>query len=342
MESNTTFSVIKNEWEMFMRMKIATVAIGTLLVAGLPQAYAAETLNFTMGGISGSVYALGVQVSEQLRKQGGYTVNVKAGGAQGNVLLVDRNRAQVGHTSSGLAAAALAGIEPYKEKAGNVLGIAKVMDSTFQIVVLQKAPIDSLQELKEKKYPLKIAVGPRGRENELLTRRILEANGITYDDITGWGGRVEFVEIGDAGSLIRDGHLEAVTMLSGIPYPPISEINASRPIKILSLNDETIATLGEKYGYTPASVAAGAYKDVNQEARTVAGGVILMVNKDISDETVFRMTEIMCSDEGRENIGNLSGSIKEYLRSAKDCATGVGIPLHPGAEAWYKKQGVLP
>lgn len=319
-----------------MQRKLSALC-ATLLLASIcaTSTFAAETLNFTMGAVSGSVYALGVQLGEQLRKNGDYIVNVKAGGAQGNVLLVDRNRAQVGHTSTGLASSAFNGIEPYTEKAENIRGIAKVMDSTFQFIVLDKTPITSIEEIKAKKYPLKIAVGPRGRENELLTRRIFEAAGITYDDITSWGGRVEFVEMGDAASLIRDGHLESVTILSGIPYGPVAEINASRPIRILTLSDATIASLGEKYGYTPATVPANTYKDVAGAAKTVAGGVIIFVHKDVSDAVAAGLTEAICSDEGRKNIGNLSGSIRDYLKFARDGMIGVGIPLHPAAKKWY-------
>ena len=321
-----------------MKRKLPGLCLSFLLVCVCATAArAAETLNFTMGAVSGSVYALGVQLGEQLRKNGDYIVNVKAGGAQGNVLLVDRNRAQVGHTSTGLAASAFKGEEPYTEKAENIRGIAKVMDSTFQFVVLDKTPVASIEEIKTKKYPLKIAVGPRGRENELLTRRIFASAGITYEDITAWGGRVEYVEMGDAASLIRDGHLEAVTILSGIPYGPVAEINATRPIRILSLDDAVVESLGDKYGYTPATVPGGTYKDVSGSAKTVAGGVIIFVHKDVSDEVAAGLTQAICSDEGRKNIGNLSGSIRDYLKTARDGSIGVGIPLHPAAKKWYEE-----
>lgn len=317
-------------------MKLTTLA--TFLVASAAQA---GTLNFTMGSTSGSTYAIGVHVGEAMKKEGDYNINVKSGGALGNVILIGRGRADFGHSSSGLAFAAENGTEPFKEPIPNIRGLAKVMESTFQMMMLANMPVNSLAEVKEKKYPLKIAVGSRGQELELLSRRILEVNGITYDDIESWGGRVEFVDINDASSLIRDGHLEAVTMLSGLPFGPIVEINSAREMKFVSLSGETVSNLVAAYGYTPAVVPGGTYDGIDTPAKTVAGGVVLLTNDAVSDVDAYRMTKALCSDEGRENLASLSNSIKTYLVSAEACAAGVGVPLHPGAEKYFREIGAL-
>ncbi|WP_319518505.1 TAXI family TRAP transporter solute-binding subunit [uncultured Martelella sp.] len=320
-----------------IKITAATVlTIGTLAASTLSAA-ATETLNFTMGSISGSMYAIGVQVGEELKKEDDINVNVKSGGAVGNVILVSRDKAQFGHSSSGMAFAARQGMEPFDEPMDNVYGLAKVMESTFQLVLLESVPVNSLAELKEEQYPLRLAVGPKGRELELLSRRVLEANGITYDDIRDWGGRVEFVSISDANSLIRDGHLDGVTMLSGLPYAAIVEINAAREMKLLSLSDETIDVLGDKYGYIASKIPAGTYEGIDTPTSTVAGGVILLTNDAVSEETAYEMTKALCSDAARKRLASLSNSIKTYLVSAKACASGVGIPLHPGAEKFFRE-----
>jgi len=318
----------------------ALLAIGHLAVA-IPAVATAQSLNFTMGSSSASMYAIGVQVAEELRKARNLNVNVKSGGALGNVILIDRNKAQFGHSSSGLAFAASQGMEPFKKKLDNIRGLAKIMESSFQLLLLNNVPINSLAELKEKRYPIRLAVGAKGQELELLSRRILEANGITYDDVKSWGGRVEFVDIGDANSLIRDGHLDGVTMLSGLPNASIIEINAAREMKLVSLSDQTISTLVDKFGYVPAVIAGGIYKGIDNDTRTVAGGVVLLTNSTMSDELAYELTKAICSDQARARLATMSGSIKIYLTSEKACATGVGIALHTGAEKYFRETGAI-
>lgn len=315
------------------------LAAAALLIGS--NASANETLDFSMGSISGSTYAIGVQVAETVRANGDYNINVKTGGALGNLIMIGRDQAQFGHSSSGLALAAYNGQEPYEQRMENLRGIAKVMESSFQFLTLENVPIDSLAELREKQYPLKIAVGPRGRENELLSRRVLEANGISYDDIRDWGGRVEFISISDANSLIRDGHLEAVTILSGLPYAPVVEINSARQLQMLPLSDETVTTMQEQYGYTATEIKASTYEGIDSPVPSVAGGVVLVTNSNVSAETAYQLTQAVCSDQGRDRLATLSGSISSYLASIEACASGIGIPLHEGAERYFSEAGIV-
>ena len=318
-----------------------TLITVSLLGIGTCSAARGETLNFTMGSTSGSMYAIGVQVGEAMKKEGDFNVNVKSGGALGNLILIGRKKADFGHSSSGLAFAAKQGVEPFKQPIDTLRGLAKVMESSFQLLLLENVPVNSLAEVKQRKYPLKIAVGPKGRELELLSRRILAANGITYEDIRSWGGRVEFVAIGDASALIRDGHLDGVTMLSGLPYAPIVEINAARRMKLLPLGDKTISILHDKYGYIASEIPAGTYEGIDTPVKTVAGGVILLTNDALSEDNAYLLTKALCSDRARTRLAALSNSIRTYLTSAQACASGVGIPLHRGAEKYFREIGVI-
>jgi len=319
---------------------LAIAAAAALAIPSLTQA--ADNVVITMGSISGSTYAMGVQVSETLRaKFDSISVDVKSGGALGNILLVDKGRATFGHTSSGLAFSAIQGMEPFKKKAENIRGMVKFMDSLFQFAVLKDTPIISLAEVKEKKYPLKLAVGPKGRENELLSRRVLAEYGLDYDMIRDWGGRIEFVNIGDASSLIRDGHIEAVTMLSGIPYGPITEINSARQLRFLDLSDTVRKNLSEKYGYMAAKIQPDSYSGLDKAVQTVGGGVILVANKDADPEIIYQATKWINSPKGIASLGSLSASIGKYLTGPEAGHAGLPIPLHEGAARFYKEAGII-
>lgn len=130
-------------------------------------------------------------------------------------------------------------------------------------------------------------------------------------------------------------------MLSGLPNASIIEINAAREMKLMSLSDQTISTLVDKFGYVPAVIAGGTYKGIDNETRTVAGGVVLLTNSAVSDDLAYELTKAICSDQARARLATMSGSIKLYLTSAKACATGVGIALHAGAEKYFRETGAI-
>ena len=46
-----------------------------------------------------------------------------------------------------------------------------------------------------------------------LFRKVLAYYGASYDDIAAWGGKVEYLNIGDASTLFTDGQLNAVSLM---------------------------------------------------------------------------------------------------------------------------------
>ncbi|WP_079474044.1 TAXI family TRAP transporter solute-binding subunit [Marinococcus halophilus] len=298
-------------------------------------------VNLTMGAQSGSMYPIGASIGEFISGEfEGAKTSVKAGGALSNLELVESNEAQMGHSSSGLSYAATEGIEPFDNELSNITSVAKVFESVFQIAVLEDADIDSLEEVKKEKYPLELSVGPQGTENELLTRRVLEEYGITYEDIEEWGGRIEHVDMSDASSLMRDGHIDAVTSLAGFPSAPIEEMNSSRELKFFDLSEKVISNLEDKYGYQGMELPAESYKNQEEAEATVGGGVVIIANKDMPEEAVYEVTKWMNSEEGMNTLGNINDGVKEFLSDPEKASEGLGAPLHPGAERFYEEEGV--
>lgn len=300
-----------------------------------------QSITLTMGAQSGSMYPIGAAISEFVsEKFDGTKTSVKAGAALANLELVGSNEAQLGHSSSGLSYAAVEGIEPFDRKLSDITSIAKVFESVYQIAFLDGSEIETLEEVKEQKYPLKISVGTRGSENELLTRRVLEEYGMTYEDIEEWGGRVEYVSMGDASSLMRDGHIEAITSLAGFPSASFEEIMSSRDLKFLNLSEEVIESLIDKYGYQALDLPANTYKGQNETVKSVGGGVVIIANKELSEDIVYEITKWMNSEDGINTLGNISAGVKEFLSDPQKASEGLGSPLHPGAQRYYDEVGV--
>ena len=139
-----------------------------------------------------------------------------------------------------------------------IYGVASVMESVLHVAVPADAPINSFKDIVDQKYPIKVSVGAQGSGIESLFRKVLAYYGASYNDIAAWGGKVEYLNIGDASTLFTDGQLNAVSVLAGMPYSTISEIAASKDIKLLTLEQEAVDALSSQ-GYLAKTIPAGTY-----------------------------------------------------------------------------------
>lgn len=84
-------------------------------------------------------------------------------------------------------------------------------------------------------------------------------------------------------------------------------------------------------------IPANTYDGQPEAVPTVAIINILVTREDVPDEVAYQMTRLMFENLNR--LGNSHSAAKDIkLESA---AKNLPIPLHPGAERYYKEKGVL-
>src|SRR5690606_14935494 len=107
-------------------------------------------------------------------------------------------------------------------KQERIMGMACVYPETIQIVAHGQSGINSIEDMVGKR----IAVGDVGSGTEANARQILEAHGITYDDIT-----VDYLSFAEAADNLRDGHIDAAFITAGFPTSAITEISLTSNVK---------------------------------------------------------------------------------------------------------------
>lgn len=335
-----------------MKVKVALLLlVAALLVSGCqakpsgqagPQKPAEETysMRMMMGPMGGTLYPLGATIADILFENfPNVRANVTPGGAISNVVAIEKNNAQMGHTTTETAACAINGVEPFEEKHENVRGLMKVMSQPIQFVVAADCPITSFKEIKEKQYPLKLAVNPPGNASELLARVILEYYGITYDDIKAWGGSVDHVSHADMTSLYKDRHVEAMMLYTALPSPVFVECALTRPLRLLPVDEDCLAFLQKNYGLEPFTATKDTYKGMTEDTQIVTGGLMLAINKDVPEDLVYNMLKVIFEPENLKRIKATHKGYEDYLTPPERAAQGMSIPWHPGAEKYYKEVG---
>jgi len=287
---------------------------------------------YPVGALMGEIFSKNI---ENVR------TNVSPGGSITNIVACDTNKAQLGHTTSEMALFARQGKEPFKKAHKDFSGLFTFMSMGMQFVIANDAPVQSLAEIKAKKYPLKLAVNPRGNVSELITREMLAQHGITYDTLKEWGGKVNFASHSDMASLYRDRHIEAMTLYTSLPAPSFVEADLARPLSLIKLDDKLVDFLKQTYALEPMTASQGTYKGM-KEARTFLNGTILIVaNSGLPDDLVYRMMKLLFAPENLKRLTGMHKQIEAYLTSAAKGAQGMSVPFHPGAERFFKEVGAL-
>lgn len=253
-----------------------------------------------------------------------------------NVITLSKGEADIGFTSSVMAFLGFHGSEPYKEKLDGIRGLASLYDAPIQFVVLESVPIDSLDELASKKPKIRIAVGDPGSTNELETRLLLESVGVTFADIESWGGTVVHKGFGEAGAMMSDGLIDAICS-SGRTMSFIQEVSLKTKLKMVSMSEATVQYMVDNLGLDTATIEKGTYNFVTEDMISCGHTTIIACSKDMPEEDIYKLTKALV--ENVDQIAKIHSNC-QYL-TAEAMAKGLGAPLHPGAEKYYKEANLI-
>lgn len=316
--------------------RVLTVVCLLILAASLVlsgcAAGAKSNLIMATGGTSGTYYPYGGAMCQIFNtKISNMNVTAQSTGASTeNLRLVGKGEADLAIVQNDVMDYAFNGTELFNgEKIEGIRTMATLYPEIVQIVVSPDSGIKSVADMKGKK----ISVGAAGSGVEANAKQILEAYGLTFDDIK--VSRLSFTESANA---YKDKQLDGFFVTAGIPNTAIQEISTLQPIQIIALDDATIAKLTEKYPfYTQFVITKDTYKGMEADANTLAVKATMIVRKDLKNDVVYNLTKALF--ENKEELGNAHA--KGKVLDINEAVKGVSVPLHPGAEKYFKEKGIV-
>jgi len=315
---------------------------GLAVIVGLFVAGAAfgadKTLTVTSGPMGGDWYSLGGVLGELAKEaMPGTVVTTTTGGAVENLPKVNAGQADLGLTMAKLYHEAETGTVSFasrgrQENVRAVAFLANIPMSFF--LVREDNPLSSIEELKAKKVKLRVLTSKKGSSPALAAELMLGKYGITFDDIKAWGGSVSFVSYAEAANLIKDGHADAWVgpMVSGI-----MQLTATTKMKMLPIAPAALDRLRDEDHYVKVTLPKDKYYFVKADTPHMAEAVILIVRKDLPDDTAYALTKAVL-----EHPDRIRAVHQTY--ASFDPATAwqnVGGPLHPAAEKCYRDKHYL-
>lgn len=246
-----------------------------------------------------------------------------------------RVNAQVdfGVTSSAMLSSAyksgLAGGGPYP----NLRLIAKIEDPFYYLIAVRKeSGITNFQRIKQQHLPVRIM----GADANMIA--ILKYYGISADSIKAWGGKM-----GVTNDEAKKGDFDMIAgFLASPALNPESSIWTTLSQKFdlyfLELPEELLKEIAKQnVDAEIVEVHQNLLKGVNRRFKTLGrSGEAFFARDDIPEQAAYDLAKAI-----DENHGALKWFIRIYTYDPKTVWQNFGVPLHPGAEKYYREAGFI-
>ncbi len=308
------------------------LAAGALALGlGAVPAKAQEFINVLTGGTSGVYYPLGVALSEIYGKgiQGSRTQVQATKASVENLNLLQQGKGEIAFALGDSVQLAWEGNTEagYPGKLDRLRGIAAIYPNYIQIVAAAESGIKSLSDLKGKS----LSVGAPASGTELNARAIFAAAGMKYEDL----GKIEYLPFAESVELIKNRQLDATLQSAGLGVASIRDLATSLKINVVAVPEADVARIGAPY--LPVVIPAGTYDGQAEDVRTAAVGNFLITHDGVSEETVYQMTKLLF--ESLPQLAAAHAAAKAI--DPQKALDGMPVPLHPGAERYYREAGIL-
>lgn len=314
----------------FLRLMAAIAAMAFLAAA--PARAEQQFINVLTGGTSGVYYPLGVALSQIYSKalpNAKATVQATKASAE-NLNLLQAGRGEIGFTLGDALSDAWKGVEDagFKTPLKKLRTVAAIYPNYIQIVASADSGIKTLADLKGKR----LAVGAPKSGTELNARAVLKAAGLSYKDL----GKVEYLPFGESVELMKNRQLDATVISAGLGVAALRDLSVSVKIVVVSVPPEVVAKINDP-AYQPGVIPAKTYEGQNASVPTVAVQNFLVTHEGVPADVVYKMTKSMW-----ENLDQLTASHAAAKAIRKETAViGLPVPLHPGAEKYYREVGLI-
>jgi len=321
----------------------AAAVLGTVATAQEPQFFRIGT-----GGTAGTYYPIGGLIANAISsppgsrpcEEGGscgvpglIATALSANGSVANVNAIAGGTLESGFAQSDVATWAQTGTGIWEDRQAveELRAIASLYPETIHLVASADSGISSPADLAGKT----VSLDEPGSGTLVDARIILDAYGLSEDDI-----EAEYLKPDQAGERMRDGAMDAFFFVGGFPAGAIAELASQTDITIVPINgDPAEGILNEYTFFAENTVPGGTYEGVSDDVTTLSVGAQWVTSAEQPDDLIYEITKALWNDSTRALLD--AGHQKGAAITAETALDGIGIPLHAGAERFYREAGLL-
>ena len=303
---------------IFLNLSIASadtkLSIGSCPIGCTAYTWSAGIADVINNNVSG--------VSLTAEETKGYVANIK---------LLQNKELEISMATTLSSYQAYAAEGPYKgTEKGKILSWMGIAPVAMHIITLEDSGINTMEDLKGKR----VSLDEPGSGTYVDALLILEANGLSEKDV-----KAEALKGNAATDALRNKKVDAIFVVAGFPTGAIVELASSVPIKLVPIDGAGAKKLTDKYGFfSQSDIPSGTYENVKTTS-TVAVGAQWFTSAKEDKELIYNITKALWNKESRKlmDVGHAKGK----TITPETALSGVGVPLHPGAEKFYKEAGLI-
>lgn len=311
----------------------------TLLLNPRERLMAINLLRIGTGGETGVYYPVGKLIARGIahkaqEKNSPLAVYIavaqNSAGSVENVRAISSKEVEAGLVQADIAAFAYGGDKAFANisDASSIRAIASLYSEKFQIVVRKDAKIGSFEDLKGKR----ISIDEEGSGTLAVMRIVLDAYGMKESDLLPLYLKPVFTQ-----DKMSNGQLDGFVMMAGAPMAAITQLKEVG-VNLLPIDDSIASNIHQQYPYLfPGEIDNQVYAGI-PETPTLEVYALFVVHKDMPEETAYAITESLFSKETSELMRE--GHPQGKSITLKTSLNGISIPLHPGADRFYREHKV--
>ena len=290
-----------------------------------------ETIRFGAAGVGGMYYPFANAFTELASKdETGINWKVKStAGSAANLRLLSDNYIELGIAQADLIEDAYYGKGTFHSgKYRGYKAVASLYPEACQIVVRKDSDITSLDDLEGKN----VSVGEEESGTERNATQILEMCGLPDNLVN-----TKNLDYTDAADQLAEKKIDAFFCTAGICTTVIEELTKECDIRLLEIPESCRQKLKKAYSfYDDYVIPAGTYSGQTEDIQTISVQSVLLASSTLSEKTVQKLTASLF-----KHIKDIQYSISINLQlPPQEAVKGITIPFHPGAETYYKLEGV--
>lgn len=330
---------------MKFRTALAMTAVaGVLAVSSVAQAQDMKFWRIGTGGAGGTYYPIGGLIANAISNPPGSRPCDKGGscGVPGlvaiavstNASVANANAIQAGQLDAGLAGAQTV-VQSYKgegkfvgNKKDKIRAIANLYPEDMHLVSPKGQALSSLNDLNGKS----VGVAAAGSGTQVSVRLILGHYGIKADE--------NELGLGQSTQRLADGQLDAFFYAGGTPFAALIQLGSTKGFELYKFSKEEQDQINKIIPYyVHSNIPAGTYETITYDVPTVAVNGQLITSADQPDDLIYDITKALWNKNTRKLLDK--GHAKGKVITLENALTGVLVPLHPGAEKFYKEAGMV-
>ena len=308
-------------------MMVLFISISMIFAGGSGESSTKSELRFGTGGDQGTYYGFGNVLAQRISSETDTkVVAVASNGSQDNIEMMDMDYYQLGFVQSDVMSYAYNGTNLFDGMPINDFStLASLYMEQVQIVTLNPN-IKTVADLKGKT----VSIGSSGSGVYYNAIDVLGAYGLTEKDIT-----PTYQSFGDSVDSLQDGKIDAAFVVAGAPTVAVSTLASSRPVYLVSIDDEHFEKLVDASPYYSRNIIGKDVYGTDEDCYTVAVNAVIIARDDVSEDAAYDIVSTIFND--RESIAQSHNKGAEL--DLDFAASITNIPYHPGAAKYFAEQG---